>query len=371
VGQLPLVAAANGPGIDGEGSKTRDRLAAIGRAMTYPENCFFHVELTSFEAREGAFVPILTAAVAVKVNGSGSGSQLRLLHRDASTVYFDLLHVEARLLWVSDERKTTSSLPLIAMGGPRSLRTSNLVLNADYSVELELDFMLSPVLLEELEEARAGGEPRFSIEVRLAGMVRYEFQAKDPASTKQPSIWPFVAEDLNVIQHGTRSHVLVIERSRWIEKLLPSLGFGSWMLYEVPVENFEGAAQVDVYLRNAVQQFLAGEYKLSIAASRDVVETLERELGADANPAFGDKFGSAEEKFRKVTDAFTELTQAMGNYQATLKSLLAAGAHPERPDELVERPDAEMALWVALALRRYVGMRLRTTRAPSSSPQPG
>ena len=138
------------------------------------------------------------------------------------------------------------------------------------------------------------------------------------------------------------------------------------MLYEVPVENFDGAAQVDVYLQNAVKQFLAGEYKLSVAASRDVVETLERELGANANPAFGDRFGSADRKVKKLAEAFGELTQAMLAYQGAVKSLLAAGSHPERPDELVERPDAEMALWVALTLRRYVGMRLRTTRPPTA-----
>jgi hypothetical protein len=332
--------------------------------MPLHSECYFHIKLKNFETRDTGILPIFTVAVSVSVSTSGGGSGVRITSRDAKRVYFDLLHVEAALRWVSDPRKPASAMPLIASGRARSFRTTTLELDVNYSAGFELDFQIPPTVLSTIEEARAGGDPAFSVEVRFSGLARYEFETPTPGGI--PFLGPFVTEDLPVVTHDTGSHILEIEKSKWVEKLLPGLGFGGWMIYEVPVENFDGSAQADVYLQNAIRQFLAGEYKLSVAASRDVVETLERELGANANPAFGDRFGSAEKKLRKVTDSFAELVQAILSYESAIKSLLAAGAHPERPDEHVERPDAELALWVALSLRRYVGMRLRTSRPPAA-----
>jgi hypothetical protein len=328
--------------------------------------CFFHLELKSFDTGNSGFMPVLSAVVQVKVSTSGGGSNTQIERTDAKSVQFVVLQADAWLRWAANSHWTLGKMPLLAKGYARTLRTSNLMLNADYPVEFEFEFPLQPTVLEELEDARAGNEPVFGIQVRFGGIARYEFEGGNYPPEKLPYIVPFSTEDLEVVSHDDRLHALTVERSKWVEKLLPGLGFGNWMIYEVPVENFESSAQVDVYLRNAVKQFLSGEYKLSIAASRDVVETLERELGGNANSAFGDRFGSADKKIRKVTDAFGDLAQAMLAYQAAVKSLLAAGAHPERPEELVERPDAEMALSVALALRRYVGMRLRTTRPPTA-----
>jgi hypothetical protein len=334
--------------------------------VVFSPQCFFHLELKTFDTGNSGFAPILSAVVQVKVSTSGGGTSTEVGRTDAKSVRFVVLHAEAWLRWASEPHRTIANMPLVAKGYARSLRTSHLMLNADYAVEFEFEFPLQPTVLEELEEARAGNEPTFGIQVRFGGIASYEFEAANSPPGGVPYLLPFSTEDLEVVSHDERSSVLSIERSKWVEKLLPGLGFGNWMIYEVPVENFESSAQVDVYLRNAVKQFLSGEYKLSIAASRDVVETLERELGGNANSAFGDRFGSADKKIRKVTDAFGDLAQAMLAYQAAVKSLLAAGAHPERPEELVERPDAEMALSVALALRRYVGMRLRTTRPPTA-----
>lgn len=337
----------------------------MGR-LALPQQAFFHVELRNFEPRVGGPIPVLTANVSVQVNGSGGGfGEVRIANPAAKRVVFEILHVESALAWVTDPRMSGGLLPSLSTGRLRTFRTTTLELNANYWVHLEFDFPIPPIVLSEIEEFRSGGDPKFLIDVRFAGLARYEFDQPTPGGV--PFLSPFVAEDLRVVAHDSGSAILEIEKGRWIERVLPGLGFGRWMIYEVPAENFEGSAQVDVYLNNAVKQFLAGEYKLSIAASRDVVETLERELGANANPAFGDRFGSSDKKFRKVTDAFAELTQSMLAYQSALKSLLATGAHPERPDELVERPDAEMALWLALSLRRYVGMRLRSARPPSPS----
>lgn len=340
--------------------------------MPLPQHAFFHLRLKTFSVRDvPALVPTLTATVSLSASSSGSGGTVSVIRKDATDLHFDLLAVETTLLWAQGPPKSPTGMAVVGRGFTQSLRTPRITLDARYSVDLEFDFPLPPAVLSTLEELRGGGEPKFAISARLTGLATYDIEAPGVMKGGSPFLSPFVAEDLQVVAFDSGSYVLGIERSQWIEKLLPGLGFGRWMLYEVPVENFDGSAQVDVYLRNAVKQFLAGEYKLSIAASRDVVETLERELGANANPAFGDRFGSADKKFRKVADTFSELAQAIMAYQSALKSLLAAGAHPERPDELVERPDAEMALWVALSLRRYVGMRLRASRPPATGQSSG
>ncbi len=339
---------------------------AAGGKMVLNPQCFFHLELKSFDTGNSGFMPVLSAVVLVQVSSSGGGTNVQIERTDAKSVQFVVLQADAWLRWTAGPQGSLVNMPLVAKGYARTLRTSNLVLNAGYEVEFEFQFPLQPTVLEGLEDARAGNEPSFGIQVRFGGIARYEFDEGALPVGKMPYLVPFNTEDLEVVSHDERMHTLTIERSKWVEKLLPGLGYGNWLIYEVPVENFENSAQVDVYLRNAVKQFLSGEYKLSIAASRDVVETLERELGANSNSAFGDRFGSAEKKARKMTDAFGDLVQAMLAYQGSVKSLLAAGAHPERPDELVERPDAEMALSIALALRRYVGLRLRASRPPST-----
>jgi hypothetical protein len=248
--------------------------------MPLPERSFFHLRLKSFQARGAGLIPVLTAVIEVNASSSGGSESVQIVNRGAKTVFFNLLHLDSTLYWASAESrgKIPSALPFLAVGRARSLRMPTLELDARYSVELELDFPLSPSVLSEIEELRAGGEPSFVVLVRLSGLARYEIPPETAPPGNTPYLIPFVAEDLQVTHHETRSHFLAVEKSRWIEKILPDLGFGRWMIYEVPIENFDGAAQVDVYLENAVRQFLAGEYKLSVAASRDVVETLEREL---------------------------------------------------------------------------------------------
>lgn len=334
-----------------------------------PRRCYFEARLRQFDAIPDSFAPVLQVGISLKTSTGGFSESTDVGHDGPSQVRVEPLSIEATLSCPpTREGNVPAPSAIVAYGRPRSMRASTLQLDGGWSADYDLLFPLSPSVLSMVEEVRAGGNPEFGVTLRIAGLFRHSFSTGTPGAV--PFLVPFVVDDVRVVPHDSTASRLEIEKSRWIERILPGLGVGKWMLYEIPVEYFEGSAQVDTYLNNAVRQFVAGEWKLAMAAARDVVESLERELSAEANPAFGDRYGSPGKKTREVAESYRDLVEAMLAYQAALKSLLAAGSHPERPEELVERPEAEMAVWTALALRRYVGMRLRQSRASVASTTP-
>lgn len=322
------------------------------------EGFFFDARLIEVGAQPSSFAPMLSLSIDLKVSRGGSGEVVSVTIPDsASGVQVIPLSIEAHLFWDPVVQTPTDWSKHLAVGFPASMKTSTLHLDQGCPASYQFLFPLSPSLLSQLEEGRAGGNVSFAVSLRIAGEVIL------------PNIRvPIVADRVVVLRSGVQQAVHEIERSKWIDTILPELGTGKWIVYEVPVENFDGVAQVDTYLQNAYKQYLAHEWKLCMAASRDVVESLERELSAAANPAYRDRFGSADKKMRLLVDSYGDLVEAMLSFQSASKSLLAAGAHPERPEELVERPDAELALWIALSLRRYAGLRLRTSKPPGFNP---
>ena len=322
--------------------------------------------MRQFEAIPGLLLPMLQAGISLKTKSGGFTEPVDLGIDSPSEVWIHPLAVEAYLGVPPLQNGRVSDLATtVARGFPRFMRTNSLQLDRDSSADYDILFPIPPSTLSQLEEARAGGNPMFQMTLRIAGVFRHTLQSETTGGV--PYIVPFVADKVPVVPHDSTDPYLVVERSRWIESILPHLGFGQWIIYEIPAENFEGSAQVDTYLNNAVRQFSAGEWKLAIAAARDVVETLKRELSAETNPAFGDRYGSAGKKMQAVADSYRQLVSGMLEFEGALKSLFAAGAHPERPEEYVDRPDAEMAVWTALVLRRYVGMRLRSSRTQNTA----
>ena len=323
------------------------------------EGFYFDARLIDVSAKQSSFAPMLSLSIDLKVSCGGSGERVDVTIPDSAIdVQVFPLSIQAHLFWDPVAQNPTDWSKHIAVGFPASMRTSTLHLEHGTPSSYQFLFPLSPTLLSQLEEGRSsGGNISYAVSLRINGEVILP-------NTREP----FIADRVVVLRSGVQQGVHEIERSKWIDALLPEMGLGKWIVYEVPVENFDGVAQVDTYLQNAYKQYLAHEWKLCMAASRDVVESLERELSAVANPAYRDRFGSADKKMRLLVDSYGDLVEAMQSFQSASMSLLAAGAHPERPDELVERSDAELALWIALSLRRYVGLRLRTTRPPGFNP---
>ena len=323
---------------------------------------YFDARKVGEKAEQGVHGPILGVTVHLKVSTGGSGDRIDIPFTDKEA-RVELSHIEAFLFWNPRPGHAWNWPELVSIGFPKSMRLSSLVMDKAQDVPLELLFPLTPTMLSQMEDSRPDDKVRYAVTLRATGWLIHT-----PGPGPELLRVPFVANSVEVAPQDRRGLVLEVERSKWVEEILPDLGVGRFMVYEVPLENFEGVEQVDTYLRNAVRQYLAHEWKLSMAASRDVVESLERELQASASPVYTDKFGTAAEKVKDVREAYGKLVTAMLDFQAATKSLFAAGAHPERPEEFVERPDAELALNIAFSIRRYVGMRLRATKPPSFAP---
>lgn len=329
---------------------------------------YFDARLVEVDGVSTSHAPILSVSIHLKAGTGGSGERVNIRFSDTPH-RVEMSHIDAYLFWNPQDRRPANWGDFVASGFPKSMRLSTLTLNQSNEVSLDLLFPLSPSLLSQMEETRPADKARYGVMLRITGILN-ESPAEVLPAGQFPKAYPFAAEGIIVWRIGSTDPMLEIERSKWTDTILPNLGVGRWMIYEVPVESFEGVTQADDYLNNALRQYSAHEWKLCMAACRDVVESLQRGLESTTNSAFGDRFASAPEKMRRFAEKYDHLVASALDFEAATKSLLAAGSHPERPEELVQRPDAELALWVALSLRRYVGMRLRETRPPGFDPPP-
>jgi hypothetical protein len=327
---------------------------------------YFDARLVNVRAHGSAHIPVLDVQVEVKAQSWGGGESVRVQYEKGDDVQLTPFLVDPYLTWNPDPNGAGESWSqFVARGFPKSTRVNPLSVDGEPAAQYELLFPIAPATLSQMEETRAD-KPRFGVVLRFSGIV----QRKVPSATAPPIPEPFQIT-VPVWRADARGQPPEIERSKWVDEILPGLGAGAWIVYEIPTVAFEGSAQVDEYLRNAVTQFNHHEWKLCVAACRDVVEALEPELAAEVNTAFGGRGGSAPRKTRALMEGYANLIEAIQTFQASSKSFLAAGAHPERPEQLIERPDAEFALWIALAMRRYVGMRLKSNRPPAFVPPGG
>jgi len=158
--------------------------------------------------------------------------------------------------------------------------------------------------------------------------------------------------------------LIEIDKSKWVEEILPGLGFGAWKIYEIPVSEAADLGKVNEYIDQAAKHLNAGDWKDSLARSRDAVQALEPFLKKYANNAYADKgHGTADEKMARLVTSFSGLASSMLDFQSKVFGLLSAGSHPLPAGTTIERPDAEFGLTVAMACLRYVGTRM--SEAPS------
>ena len=245
-------------------------------------------------------------------------------------------------------------------------------------VECALWVPLSPSTISRLEGMRDGRKPRFSLELRVAGYYEQAVSTYNPPKVEaedrghpvpmealakyvrnEKVAVPFRIDRLFPQTSRGETQTIEVEKSKWVEEILPALGFGAWKVYELPVSEEAALGKVDEYVDQAARHFNAGDWKDSMGRSRDAVQALEPYLKKHANEAYSDRKGDADAKVAALVASFSGLASSMLDFQAKLFSLLSAGSHPLPPGTTVERPDAEFGLSVAMACRRYVGARMR------------
>ena len=152
----------------------------------------------------------------------------------------------------------------------------------------------------------------------------------------------------------------VVPKSRWIEDILPGLGWGVSRIVEIPMLRTGVKMQeADDLLEESERKFSLGDWAGSLTAARKTVEALEPVVKESINAAHTWKDRTAADKAADLVAKHKSWAEATMQYQGAVRSILNAGAHKPVPGATLERADAELGLMLALGLRRYVGLRVK------------
>lgn len=324
---------------------------SLGKRM---RSLYVSATLLGFEPQALAVDPALGVSFELEFNDEAHGAPIQREIPEQGGLQLTVLSLDAAIFYgVSDQNLQKGFLSIGSVVPPFGISK---VVEGQHYAQATAVFPLSHQLVARIEELRSGGDAQFRVLMRVAGILEHP--------NWDGRVIPVVLDRL-AIQPSKRNPIstLTIPKSDWAEKMLPPLQFGKWRVYELPTTDAPPMRGVDDYIAEAFSQFNVGNYKRAIGASRDAVEAMKEHLGNVINPAFGDSRASAEEKSKFAVEAFSKLVTSMLEFDATLTSMMAVGAHPRPPELSVARADAELAISVAVSWRRYVALRL------SSRPQ--
>jgi hypothetical protein len=278
-------------------------------------------------------------------------------------------YVEASLYWRSVAGSTAGDL---------LLSTGRLVPNGGSPLSIELDsrfvnqtnimFPLSARLLSKIEERRAGGDASFGVSLLVTGVAR---GASDVVPNRAVVMTePFGVGNINVELPEGGGNKLVIAKSDWVDRFLPALQHGTWKTVEFPLVPIPNLGPIDEQIETAARHFRMGEWRSSVESSRLAIQECRTHLMTAISPVFKDRKWAAnpkpaDAKVSEALDALGEVSDKMEAFQTKLVGLLSSSTHVKDEGTLWERPDAEFSLELALAMRRYVG--LRFARVPDAA----
>lgn len=336
---------------------------------------YVRAELRDLRVSSGRLIPTLQIEVAFSF-GKASGYNLSVPDEVKSLT---IAHVQGSLFWQGEDGdKWPDEGKFIGFGFPSPRQQGRPLEESGDPVRYTLWFPLTPSEVSRIEELRGGSKARFHLDLNVGGFYRRPINVfNPPASTLEDKghpvdthtlkasvlasdvAEPFQIDRLTLSTADGTVQKITIEKSKWSEEILGSLGHGRWKLYEVPLTEGPELAEVDRYIAGAHGNFLTGDWKDCVGRSRDAIQALEPYLKRWINPVYSDKKGGqAEQKAADLVGSFTELARSMFDFQAKVFSILSAGAHPEGVGATVERGDAELALSLAMTCRRYVGLRM-------------
>ena len=336
-----------------------------------PVQFYLRADFKDIHAKTNTVPPTLEAVVGFSLNNSGSGVPF-VLPEGSGAVY--ITSAIPYLFW-REAGEGDSFARLIAIGSLVPAASLSGLRAGEGAFDCNLLFPLSSELVSKLETLRNGRKAKFRLSMRVTGHYTRPLETFVPPKTQvQAAVnqsWlpqfvrheqvemPFNIDNLYVFTgRGENNMDIEVDKSRWAEEVLPILGYGVWKTYEIPVSDQAALGKVDEYIEQAAKQFSIGEWKTSLARSRDAIQALAPYLQKYGNPVYTDKKGPADQKFTEVADSFGKLSSSMYDFQSKVFSLLSAGSHPEAEGTAVERADAELGLTLAMACRRYVGSRM-------------
>ena len=341
--------------------------------MGKSRNLYLRAEFREAEAVKEAIAPHLAIRVHLTLSGGGAGHSFTVPDY-VSEILID--HAEAYFYWHSGDQAFGNN-SFIGRGSLDDTSYLGSVHVTGNPIECVFWVPLPLVTLSRIENLRKGQKARFWMTLRVLGHYNLIIGAFEPHGSNKTSTpvtrgeleqariqesinVPFTVQSLPLTEgrSGTAKNI-EIEKSKWAEDILPALGYGSWRVYEIPLTEVSRVSEIDDELDAAVKQFNDGDWRGSLSKSRVVVEAIRPYVQKYANPVYtDDKGGSTEKKLDEFTTSFSELAEKMMSFQSKVFKILSAGSHKLPEGATIERPDAEFGLTVAMACRRYVGVRM-------------
>lgn len=160
------------------------------------------------------------------------------------------------------------------------VRELPLNLFAPYGYQLiNLSFLFSQDYIQLLEEERAAAAGNVSLTLHMWGMAAMIRRASGVHTTlAQAGQFPGEFVRFERFETDPSGHRLMIERSAWIDRLLPGLGYRRSILVELPLlrtppvpQDYRGAVEA---LKQAQKAFGQEDYRSAVKYGREVLEHL-------------------------------------------------------------------------------------------------
>lgn len=332
---------------------------------------YVRAELDGIDALSEAVGPTLRVNVRVALSHSGSGISVSV--PDTATS-IRILSLDAQMFWYTPAEGGSHQSLFLASGVPYPWYQLPTV-SAAGDASVTLLFPLHSELVGRIEEIRHGDKARFQVVLRISGTFSTSVNTlRPPRKGSSGAVSWTGLEELGMpieqhqavlleeipVRQGTRQHIEV-EKSRWAEEILPGLGWGMWRTVEIPLAALQSdLGKVDDWLHEAEKQLHLADWPASLTASRRAVEAMKPYFEKYINPVHTQQRGpAAAMKATDLTDAIEAWAKSAMGVSEAARKLLHAGAHDVPSGATLERADAELGLMFAVALRRYVGLRMR------------
>lgn len=307
---------------------------------------FFRASYKDLKARPKSLVPTLDLEFEVSIFKRSPGEQVSV---PDDTQYIVVPSIQGFLFWtVPGDNDWLGGYVGTGFPGPL-FQPQQLREDEQPTAECTVSFPLSHDLISRFEDLRAGGDAKLRTFFRIEGI----------ASSLANSV-PFQVNRLYFSDsRGQMQQQVVVPKSRWIEGVLPELGWGVSRIVEIPMLGTAGKMEeADMLLDESERAFYLGDWAGSLTAARKTVEALEPLVKESINDAHTWKDRTAADKAADLVEKHKSWAEATMQYQGAVRSILHAGAHKPVPGATLERADAELGLMLALGLRRYVGLRM-------------
>ncbi len=222
---------------------------------------------------------------------------------------------------------------------------------------VSLRCLIAARFIQQLEERRNGGGPvtlKLWITPHYRALYTYEFPSQSPAIGGRPR----EAILIRSLSHPLRKQVqfdVVLQRDQWLD-LLRALQWDEFQVFEVAIRamnRVEGFQKALGHLEAAQVAFRQGQWSATVTEARKACEAAALEVQADAAT---DPATAFEKLMTNVLpgEANKPKRKALSLLMMGLRELRHPAAHGHSETQ-VERPEAELALTVAVSLFRYIG----------------